>query len=207
MKDPIHDTAEQIIAKVIGLRINQADHGPTEGRVLFEQLIATRYPGLSMEAVSVTAMINSVEAKLRKAEETDTANIQHWIEVGQMDLFNSEAHKLPPWISDPDGQRQATLDATLARVRADMQRRVEAAQADSDKLAEQWRRMQDRTAELGRYLTAIDHLVANALAAGLNPEEVTYAEIIAQANQADGGSAASTQSTPKRHLSAVRSAP
>ena len=207
MSQSIPETSEQLIKKTISLRINQADEAPKKGQVLFEQLISARYPEMSIEAVSVSAMLNSIDAELEKLKKKEAPNPQHWIEVGQLDLFNTDTHKIPPWISSPGGEPKRGLDSSLSSVREDVNRRVSMAAEDRDKLAEQWDKMRDRVNELERYLEAIDRLITNAQAAGINPEEVTYAEIIAQANQADGGSAASTQSTPKRHLSAVRSAP
>lgn len=206
MSQPIPETSEQLISKAIRLRINQADEAPPQGLALFEQLISARYPGMSIEAVSVAAMINSIDGELEKLRRKVAPNPQHWIEVGQLDLFNTDSHKIPPWIADPNGTPRRGLDSSLSSVRDDVNRRVTMAAEDRDKLAEQWDRMRDRVNELERYLQAIDRLISNARASGINPDEVTYAEIIAQAHQTDGGLTPSAQPQAARHLCAVRSA-
>lgn len=206
MTTAIHDTAEQLIAKAISRRVNTNPEHNAQATDLLSQVVASLYPETSEDRVLRGAMLNSIDAKLRKAEEQDTADLTRWIEVGQMDLFNTDSHKLPPWISDPEGHRQRTLDASLARVRADMQARVELAATDRDKLAEQWNRMKLRTEELERYLATIDQLVRAVRENGLDPEQVTYADILRQAEQANGRFAVTAQPTPARPVPNLRAA-
>lgn len=187
------ETAQQFIAQVLRGNINR--QGQSTASESIDSLLSELYPDLDPMMCCHQFIINSVESKLTDAIRDATSDIDHWMRVGQMDLFDSKEFKIPA----------SYLSKSLDEADAFMSDKARIETEAADELAKAWNAQQDKASRIAKWAAHVHQLKLNVESAGYDPSEVSIEKAIKQAQAVrDGASVASGQAS-KRPVRPVRS--
>jgi hypothetical protein len=188
MNVDIQITAEDLVRAAVKRYVLK----PADPEMLLAETIRDLFPSTNGEVVRNKALENSVLRGIEKTDRERHANESAFLLVGQMSLFGDliPEHKIPEQLLSKSVRETQEWMETRARIEQENAEELRRAAAAQERKAEQFR----------RWLAAVNSVYQAILEAGLNPETLTYAQAIQQAETLQSGCVGHSGNTAKRPL-------
>jgi hypothetical protein len=184
----IRITAEQLIKET--LSTYKAKEAPAD--ILLAQTIKRLYPNEDAMTVRATVLENSIAAGIKRLMAGAIAAESDFMRCGQMSLFGEliPEHTVPRSLINKSAQGMADWMDNRARMERD----------NADELRRAADAQERKARRYEQSSQAVLRVVEALRAAGLNPEEVTYAEALAKAETLSSGTQSVSDAPSKRPL-------